>query len=91
MCVCVCLCVGGGVTAKAGTGRMEKSYLNEATLLLKWPQMLAVLVSGRAKCLFPIKILNKLFIFIIYTHLSKLLRRSRSHIHQIQDECIYIY
>lgn len=32
--------------------------------------------SSRAKKPFPIKSLNKLFIFIIYTHLSKLLKRS---------------
>lgn len=38
--------------------------------------VLAGLMSGRAKYPFPIKSLNKLFIFIIYTHLSKPLKRS---------------
>lgn len=52
------------------------THRSEERLKYHNEDILAGILSGRAKYPFPINSLNKLFIFIIYTHLSKLLKRS---------------
>lgn len=71
-------------------GRHGKVRRDGNGVMKTFIDILAGLLRGKAKYPFPIKSLNKLFIFIIYTHLSKLLKRSTEAIPS-NTQCMYAY